>query len=250
MVLVWGCYRGGVPRVAQTRGNEVSETKQHTETAEVLAAMLAENTGTSILDSGGAYGRHWQRNAGKTAADWLGEPAATVDRYGVTLSVFHYLLARLEHSPELESRWAEHVEANPDEGWVYLMESFAGQHWASEVWNTYNDSDFLTQTIQGVTFYDGGETYALVQIHNGCDVRGGYTRPRAFRVTDKNDGYFPSGYHDYSLTCDADETHSVSYVICEWVDWDGRTVDDESIPTFTDDGVTCAKCGSGMTLNV
>lgn len=34
-------------------------------TAEVIASMLTENTGRHMLDSGGAYGRNWERNHGR-----------------------------------------------------------------------------------------------------------------------------------------------------------------------------------------
>ena len=35
-------------------------------TKEIIYGMLIENTGTHFLDSGGAYGRAWERNQGKT----------------------------------------------------------------------------------------------------------------------------------------------------------------------------------------
>ena len=40
----------------------VSRTSSTDPTRHALAEMLTENTGASILDSGGAYGRHWQTN--------------------------------------------------------------------------------------------------------------------------------------------------------------------------------------------
>src|SRR4051812_31448625 len=41
-------------------------TTQHSNLATVVASMLVENTGTHMLDSGGAYGRSWQRNQAAT----------------------------------------------------------------------------------------------------------------------------------------------------------------------------------------
>jgi hypothetical protein len=38
---------------------------QRTETQTVLLEMFQENTGAHMLDSGGAYGRNWERNQGK-----------------------------------------------------------------------------------------------------------------------------------------------------------------------------------------
>src|SRR3990167_10080912 len=54
---------------------------------------------------------------------------------------------------------------------------------SGETVNTYNYESLLSQTLQ-YTYYRraDGDYGALVQVHGGCDVRGGYTRPRAFRV--------------------------------------------------------------------
>ena len=43
-------------------------------TNELIYSMLVENTGSHMLDSGGAYGRHHQRNASKTIEDFENEP--------------------------------------------------------------------------------------------------------------------------------------------------------------------------------
>lgn len=50
--------------------------------------------------------------------------------------------------------------------------------------NTYNGEDLLSQTLQwtGFSLPQDGDDYILLQIHGGADVRGGYTRPRVFRV--------------------------------------------------------------------
>ena len=44
-------------------------------TETLIHAMLTTNTGTHMLD-GGDNGRNWQRNQGKTLADFQAEPAA------------------------------------------------------------------------------------------------------------------------------------------------------------------------------
>ena len=48
---------------------------------QTIAAMLTENTGTHMLDSGGANGRAWQRNIGKTVDDFRAMPSATAEIY-------------------------------------------------------------------------------------------------------------------------------------------------------------------------
>jgi hypothetical protein len=45
----------------------------------VIASMMTENTGTHMLDSGGAYGRHWQRNKGLTVDALKEMPSATLE---------------------------------------------------------------------------------------------------------------------------------------------------------------------------
>lgn len=42
-----------------------------TSTERVLIAMLTENTGRHMLDSGGAYGRNWERNRVARGAEGL-----------------------------------------------------------------------------------------------------------------------------------------------------------------------------------
>ena len=43
-------------------------------THELIHSMLTENTGSHMCDSGGAYGRHHERNANKTIEDFEKEP--------------------------------------------------------------------------------------------------------------------------------------------------------------------------------
>ena len=48
--------------------------------------------------------------------------------------------------------------------------------------NTYNGEDLLSQVIQFTLFRIDFTDYVALQIHGGCDVRGGYTAPRIFEV--------------------------------------------------------------------
>ena len=75
---------------------------------QTIFGMLTENTGASILDSGSAYGRNWQRNQALTIEDFRNRPAARleIDRYErdgqvhydatPTVDVFHLLTHCLE----------------------------------------------------------------------------------------------------------------------------------------------------------
>ena len=58
---------------------DIEYTQDTRSTDEVIVAMLTENTGRHFLDSGGAYGRNWERNSGKTVADFKSKPSATLE---------------------------------------------------------------------------------------------------------------------------------------------------------------------------
>lgn len=168
-------------------------TMTHTKTEQVIFEMLTENTGSHMLDSGGADGRMWQRNAKKSLEDFKSEPYATIDpKYGdSSLSTFHYLRERLVFSEGMNLMLEEFAKDYPNESWretVSLFldalgvpdedESIEGQRWE---FNTYNfDQFYVDQCLQGYFFTVGSKDYLALQIHGGADVRGGYTAPKIF----------------------------------------------------------------------
>ena len=166
-------------------------------TADKLAEMLQENTGRSFLDSGDHYGRNWERNQG---ADFEKRPEGTVefwDRDGeldivATLSVYHFLKDRLEYNAELDEQYRDFVGEDGDLD-IHSAESFAqsidgkgiyGDESGPLTINTYNGEDLLSQILQYVYWTDDDGAHVLLQIHGGCDARGGYTYPVAFDITD------------------------------------------------------------------
>jgi len=179
-------------------------------TNDVIASMLTENTGRHFLDSGDAYGRHWERNAGMTVEDWDAIPAASLDRWGCfNLSTYHYLKERIEFAPDLDSMFQEFYAASEDSGYA------ASGEWLASLdieelhsFNSYNGEDFLSQVIQGTTFRYGdySDVYVILQTHNGADVRGGYSTPRVFAVTCDMADYFPYDNADAEIGC----------TNCEW----------------------------------
>lgn len=205
------------------------EPSEHT-TKAVVASMLTENTGRHMLDSGGAYGRNWEHNQQR---DFEQEPEVAADwRHGwidITLNLYHFLTNTLEYEPELDrlfEEWCNEGE-RARESWFVLQEEFIeGLQQASDSdpdepfatflgsiecnpftgdnlhnpWtvNTYNHESLLSQTIQ----YQMVGDLVFLQVHGGCDVRGGYTQPRVFRVYEE----WPSFLDDQRATiqCDAD----------------------------------------------
>jgi len=173
-------------------------TKTCGETRRIIAKMLKENTGRSFLDSGDFYGRHWEQNQNR---DFDKEPEAWLEVWDgqpiVTINVYHFLIRALEYAPDADKAFQKYADLpeNQNAPWLALMEEFP--YWYASQFgedptgpygggqpitvNTYNGEDLLSQVIQYVYFEIDGEGYVILQIHNGCDVRGGYTRPRVFR---------------------------------------------------------------------
>jgi hypothetical protein len=175
-------------------------TETITETEQVIYDMLTENTGTHFLDSGGELNRHWQKNAQKTLEEFRNEPRETIDRdWGdVSKSVFHYLMENLKFAGGLNLDFEEFAKGYPEESWLEVMSLWLdslgveneGEFYSDARWqfNTYNFYGcLLSQTLQGYIFGLGTAEYVILQIHGGADVRGGYSKPRVFKVSYKED---------------------------------------------------------------
>lgn len=165
----------------------------YTPTQAVLVEMLTQNTGCNILDSGGAYGRSWERN--RHITDFRNLPRSTIhiEQNGsmeVSLNVFHFLddcLERDTRSKSLENWFNQFANKNPDMYWPECVEEFFEQKLKKRGWeksygeNTYNRESNLSQVLQYQVFVDENNyEFVWLQIHGGCDVRGGYTSPRVF----------------------------------------------------------------------
>jgi hypothetical protein len=166
-------------------------------TEKLIYSMLTESTGSHFLDSGGTDGRMWQRNAQKTIEDFRNEDEESYefDYDGGylyrTCSVFHYLSClELDYVCEL---FNEAQDKTDDEGGdiFYRVERGAERvlkGWGNIVYgrefNTYNGDSDLSQVLQGKFIDIDDEGYLLLQIHNGADVRGGYTKSKLFKLLD------------------------------------------------------------------
>lgn len=187
--------------------------KPRDKTAKVLAEMLKENTGMAMGDSGGmpeygsdgcytgssqGYGRNFERNQCRRFDQELATRlSCDGDGISVTHNVYHWLLEKVEYDPDMQRRFTRFVNKwMPDDHWLACMEAFPEhlRELGYEVGepftiNTYNgkdlldqtfQKDLLDQTLQYVGFKVDGEPYALIQIHGGADIRGGYTAPHVF----------------------------------------------------------------------
>ena len=153
----------------------------------VIKKMLVENTGQHMCDSGGIYGRHYQKNQ---IRDFAKEPITETEIYGdtvtISISTYHYLTHNLEITEisEALNKMFKKYMLKSDNGYFYDMEDFAKEYTANNTCNTYNFENLLDQTLQFVTFEYDDEAYIILQVHGGCDVRGGYTEPQIFKIVD------------------------------------------------------------------
>jgi hypothetical protein len=174
-----------------------------------IAKMLREDTGRDLCDSGGIYGRHWERNQGR---DFEGEPevrwsgAMRVDLNGdptldldLTVSTYKHLLQFLSVTPvseEFQSRFESFAGQQPeDEAWEDLLDKFMGD---SALKTELIDSFGLDPCIEGSLdqpylmwhfrqdLVDGPEDIVIIRSHNGCDMRGGFSSPYFFSIALEN----------------------------------------------------------------
>jgi hypothetical protein len=169
--------------------------KNATQIEKLIYLMLTENTGSHFLDSGGASNRAWQKNGKKSINDFQKEKPVSyyldtdsnypeIERY---VSVFHYLQTIYELDSICDkfnrinkncTNWDSEIYGVSDKGEKFLsnIEAKIGRSW-----NTYNGESDLSQVLQGTDIEIEGESYVLLQIHNGADVRGGYTDAKLFK---------------------------------------------------------------------
>ena len=156
-------------------------------TEQAIYEMLTESTGTHFLDSGGATGRHWQRNQKRTLEDFKKDELVVYDsKYDeITLNIFPYLNEFLEYDDLENLRLHKYLN---QKGWhndtdsvqAYFNKCLYVGYKVGHI-NSYNEDCLLSQTVQII--YSGDlfdhELIAL-SIHNGADVRGGYTDFKIF----------------------------------------------------------------------
>ena len=178
-------------------------------TEQVLVEMFTESTGRALGDSGDAYGRNWERNQSAVTAEgakmFKSRPDVQFHTWDgrfnyAKINTFNWLLNGVEYAPDIQEHFDEFVENSDNSHWMSDMEEFMESNMDfTDVCtvNTYNHDTNLDETLQWIEWSDGFERFALIQYHGGADVRGGYTKPRAFRVYAE---YF--GDDSFGVWCD------------------------------------------------
>jgi len=189
----------------------------------IIYEMLTESTGEHFLDSGGAYGRHWQRNQKKSLNDFKNEKYITFDNdYDTaTKSLFHHLTESLTFNSKLTNKlnnWIKkdkyHYSDNPKgrcndmESVEQFMSEFIYPDRKIYTNYTYNEDNVLSQDIQFIYSEIYETDIIALSIHNGCDARGGLTNYKIFNVDwDNFISYSPDYYkkEDYEKPTAIDE---------------------------------------------
>jgi hypothetical protein len=148
------------------------------------------------------------------------------------VSTYHFLKYRVEYDSEAHQiqeqfeDYCDNLDALEGESWLSCMEMLFG----GATVNTYNHEHIVDQVLQFAGFslehvgyvdqrdprpedheFQLGERivqavedihgdFVALQIHNGCDVRGGYTSPTVFRATHGVDYLIMSPGTDVSCT--------------------------------------------------
>ena len=166
-----------------------------TKTESVIHDMLTENTGAHMLDSGGAYGRMWEKN--RSIKDFRDIPQIRVttnewDKKEFTLhrSLFHLLNDHLTFDADMNYRFNRFCKSKDqkDNYWSMSIADFIEKKLEVKTIieeYTYNLETNLDQDFCFTIFADHDDkVYAIIQTHNGCDARGGFSTPKVFRLND------------------------------------------------------------------
>lgn len=204
---------GEMECIASEEKHPKPEITEEDELKRAIQEMLVENTGCGIMDSGDAYGRGWEKNRSR---DFKNEDAIAIevwdDQVAIQYNVYKYLVNFLEITEEsrgLDRQLQKAIELGDQDNYMADMEDFMEEqeqdgYRSFKVTNTYNNDNILSEVLQYgiIVSEDTDEHFIILQIHNGCDVRGGYTRPRVFSLgTDDSFSYFLMAQTEITAFC-------------------------------------------------
>ena len=139
-----------------------------------------QNTGSSLCDSGSIYGYNYNKKI-PTKPVTLGGDIEKNEISG-SISLSHFLDENFEIDQELTKKLREAInQGRCDYNYMayadFVADLVDGVVEGSD--NAYNHDNDLDQVFQFSTVKDEAthETYVIIETHNGCDVRGGYSDP-------------------------------------------------------------------------
>ncbi len=229
----------------------------------VIVEMLTEDTGKSMLDSGGCCGRMYQRN--QLIESFADRPEAIVEVYGhgtdgelmISYDTYHYLTNHLEitaMSEQMNAGLDAIINTDKNDSYPEDVAEFIanakkyGVDKTGDGTNTYNYDNILSQVLQYDIIEYEGDHYIILQIHGGADVRGGYTRPQVFKIGDRD--YFIIAQFDISAICECSQWTSDDSG-AHWY-YDGSTGHDQPAWLHDEENqkVLCPDCKGEVTFQV
>lgn len=156
--------------------------------AKTFYELARVNTGTHFLDSGSAYGRHHEKGP-------IPETQPLEYASGDMLLISTAALLTEHADIDLRAtrhlqRWADLVDPHDDRDYGDLAEEYVrrmcekerpyAESWDDGGEGVISDNSYNSDTDLDQDFWWTGAGYYgpfLLRMHNGCDIRGGYTAP-------------------------------------------------------------------------
>jgi len=146
------------------------------------------NTGTHFLDSGFESGRHWQQPAIPDNAPlyyWDGSEAYPMFAINTAQMLDEHLTIDDQATRHFRL-WAAMVDPDDRRAWLDLAHEYKDRMVETGRWSDKGDGEFSDNVFNWETDFDQVFQFVaptlhcdafLIQMHNGADVRGGYTAP-------------------------------------------------------------------------
>jgi hypothetical protein len=184
--------------------------------------MFTTNTGKAMGDSGSAYGRHWERNIQLSFEDFNKEKEYIVylekDPY-VVVDTFKLFQNNLEYTPLQDEFDATGLEKDFENYEKWLEEK---GYELDIIRNSYNDDVAYTQVYEyAYVLQDGHPSHIIISLHQGCDIRGGYTDCYIFGLSQEY--FYPSTIEDI---IDNSEYYDFNVI------FDNQLLNEEDFKTF------------------
>ena len=204
-----------------------------TETQQCIASQLSENTGSALCDSGDFYGRNYEKYSG--GVDFT--ESLRVDKFGAIIPIQIWMNHNLDRNKsaillektllnKLREEKVEYVELcyrNESEILDALksIEATETCYGGLKFDNTYNGDNNLSQNLQLMIFEFENKEYAIIETHNGCDIRGGYSTGKLYQINDMDD------FMEICLRCNTEDDDDINM-------YDDKVEFDEGKNTFVD----------------
>lgn len=173
-------------------------------TQQVIKKMINEPPLTVAGDSSGIYPSQYELNQKKEQKNY--PVFVEFSKYDNCIELdstiqTSYLLEKLEHNKKCEKIEQEINHDITNIPKLYPLET----NYSEDIDNTYNYESILDQDILYVVFIYEDETYIGISLHNGVNIRAGYTRCYIFQ-TDWLDDFLISLFESL-ITCSCALNH-------------------------------------------